>query len=192
MAEFIAGIINEAASWAKGRNYLVRLPFLFWFAYVFIRHLGDPMYSSVLGPLNLGIHELGHFVFSPFGSFIAVMGGTLLQLAAPVAGMINFYIQRDYFAITLCFGWLATNFFDVARYASDARSMSLPLVSPFGMGNVVHDWNYMLGRLGILRLDRMVGFIFRLFAFVSMSACLLSCAWLLYRMYKTTDKETRV
>ena len=192
MAEFIVKIINEAASWAKGKNYLVRLPFLIWFAYIFIRHLGNPMYSSILGPLNLGIHELGHFVLSPFGFFIGVTGGTLFQLAAPVAGMVNFYIQRDYFAIMLCFGWLSTNFFDVARYAADARSMSLPLVSPFGMGDVVHDWNYMLGRLGILWLDGALGLIFRSCAFVSMSVCLLSCSWLLYEMYMASDKHSRI
>jgi len=192
MGEFIVKIIGEAASWAKGRNYLARLPFLFWFLYIFIRHMGDPMYSSILGALNLGIHEFGHFVFSPFGFFIGVMGGTLFQLAAPVAGMINFYIQRDYFAITLCFGWLSTSFFDVARYASDARSMSLPLVSPFGVGNVVHDWNYMLSRMGILRFDWAAGFIFKSFAFASMLICLLSCSWILYEMYKADDGRARV
>lgn len=137
---FTDSVRDEAAQWCRGKNWLIRLPLLGWFAHVLVKSLEDPSYQSILAGLNLGLHELGHLVFSFFGTFLNVLGGTLLEFLAPFLGMINFYRQKDFFAVALCFGWLATALFDIARYAADARAMSLPLVTPFGADPVVaHD-----------------------------------------------------
>ncbi len=173
---------DEAVSWCRGKNWQVRLPILVWFGYVLIRHFCDPAYGSIIAPLNLGIHELGHVIFALLGKTLGVFGGTLLQLAAPVFGMVNFYRQQDFFAISLSFGWLSTNLFDVARYAADARAMEIPLVSLFGAEDVVHDWNYLLGRVGLLQFDTALGFIIRVLAALSMFICLAYGAWLLWQM----------
>jgi hypothetical protein len=41
--------------------------------------------------------------------------------------------------------WLGENLMNVARYAGDAREQALPLV-----GGEIHDWNWLLGRAGLL------------------------------------------
>lgn len=178
------GLPEEVSAWCCGRNWLVRLPLLIFFAYVLIRHLFSPEYASVMQPLNLGIHEGGHFLFMFFGQFLQVLGGTLTEIAAPFAGMWNFYRQRDFFALAMCFGWLSTVLFGVARYAGDARAMMIPLVSPFGGGDdgVRHDWNYLLGHAGLLEHDQAAAFLFRALAVVSMLAALGGGGWIVRRM----------
>ncbi len=182
MLEWLTSLRDDAIEWSKGKNWLIRLPLLIFFAYVLVRHLSDPLYTSILGPLNLGIHELGHFVFGFMGQFLAVAGGTLLQLIIPIFAVFNFYRQNDFFAIALSFGWLSTNLFSVATYAADARSLELPLVTPFGSDNVVHDWEYLLTTLNILKYDAVVAGIFRSLAVISMLICFALGAWILRQM----------
>ena len=161
----------------------MRLPFLVWFAYLLARYLQNPRYWNVFSYLNLGIHELGHYVFSFFGMFINVLGGTLLECLAPVFGIVNFYRQRDFFAISVCFGWLSTVLFGVSVYVADARAMELPLVTPFGMDTpVTHDWNYLLSSMGLLQYDTFLGSLIRGSAVISMLVCLITGAWLLWNM----------
>jgi hypothetical protein len=182
---------DDAAAWASGRSWLVRLPLLLWFAYILVRHWGDPMYQSLFKGLNLGIHELGHPLFSFLGPFMTAAGGTILQCLAPVLSMGMFVRQRDYFAIAVCLAWLSTNFFDVATYAGDARSMSLPLVAPGGGGGFIedmHDWHNMLGRMGMLSWDGTIAFLFRAVATLSMLTALAGGGWLCWRMFKTRDE----
>jgi len=139
------------------------------------------MYRSIIGPFNLGIHEFGHLIFSPLGLFFNIIGGTLIQLAVPLYGMVNFLKQEDYFAVSLCFGWLSTNFFDIADYASDATDMHIPLVSPFS-GHIYHDWNYLLSKLQILHLDGTIAFLLRTAGVLSMSICLITGCWMIWLM----------
>jgi hypothetical protein len=176
-------LAEEAREWAKGKAWQWRVIFLVAFAYVFVRHLADPEYSSVLGGLNLGIHEFGHMVFMWAGRIPGLFSGTFMQLFAPLFGMYNFYRQRDFFSIVLCFGWLSTNFFDVARYSGDARAMNLPLVSPFGMA-CEHDWNALLTHFRLLQFDGVISSCFWLAAVTSMLACFISGGWLLWQMAK--------
>ena len=174
-------MFNHLARWCEGRNGFVRIPFLIGFLYIFLKLLRDPAYQSILGALNLGIHEFGHLLFSPLGEFMGVAGGTITQLAVPFYGMYNFYRQDDYFSIVLCGGWLSTNFYNVAIYAADARAMALPLVSPFG-GDVYHDWNYLLAQTGLLNSDTMIGGIFRMLGFLSMTVTLALGSWMVWLM----------
>lgn len=179
--DFLRRLHERASAWCEGRSWIIRLPLLAWLTYILARHWTDRNYESLFGPLNLAIHELGHFLFGVLGEFGGMAGGTLLQCLVPVLSMAMFYRQGDFFAIAVCFGWLSTNFFSVARYAEDARAMALPLVRPGG-GEIVHDWNYLLGRLGLLEWDRTIGVLFRLAGSLAMLAALAGGAWLLWRM----------
>lgn len=176
-------IINQIKTWCIGKQWWWRLPILLWFVYELKINLQDPM-KCVFHLLNLPIHELGHLIFGlTRNEFFSYLGGSLIQLLAPIVGMWNFWKQEDFFAIALCFGWLSTNLFSVAAYIHDARSMQIPLVSISG-GEPIHDWNYILSHLGVLSFDHLIaGFVWVL-AILSMLVCYVSGSWILYRMFK--------
>lgn len=178
---------EESINWCKGRIWIVRLPLLLWFGYIFIKHLFNPQYWGFLGSLDLCIHETGHFIFSPFGEIIGALGGTLFQCLVPVLLMVGFYPQRDFFAISLCFGWLSVNLFSVSTYIADAQARQLPLFNLFQGADELkqgHDWHYLLSKFGILKLDFLIAFFVKLLAILSMSACLVYGGWLLWQMFK--------
>jgi hypothetical protein len=181
---FAAAIRDDARAWALGRNPWIRLPILLWLAWILLHHLTDPDYASLIAGLNLGIHELGHFVFAPFGEFLTAAGGTLLQCIVPIVGAIMFLRQRDWFAITFATGWLATNFFNIAPYVADARARELPLVSP-GAGDPIHDWYYLLGRLHLLHADTVIGSLFQMAGTLTMAASIAAATWLLVIMLRS-------
>jgi len=187
-ARRLARLRAEALDWVRGRNGWVRLPLLLWFACILVRHLRDRSYDSLFGGLNLGIHELGHLVFSPLGEFLGVAGGTILQLAAPLIAGVLFLRQRDWFAIAVASCWLGTNLFEVARYAGDARARRLPLVSPTS-GDPLHDWSYLLRRLGLLRHDLAIAGGLRFLAAVAMLAGLVAGTWLVWNMVRRPTPE---
>jgi hypothetical protein len=178
---------EEAAAWCRGKNGFLRLPLLLWFGYVLVKTLRDPSCQNLLWPLNLGFHEAGHLLFSYFGKFLYMLGGTLLEGLMPVFGIYYFYRKRDFFAMALCLGWLSTALFSIARYAADARQMTIPLVSLSWDSEVTHDWNYLLSQWGLLRYDQAVAFLFRSLAVGAMLLCLTCGFWLVSRMILNRD-----
>lgn len=181
---------EEAIAWCRGKNGWVRLPVLVWFAYVLVKSVKDPMYRSILAAPSLGIHEAGHMLFSYLGTFPGILGGTLLECLAPMFLFSNFYRQKEFFGMALCFGWLSTVLFGVATYAGDAQAMQLPLVTVFGAESTIsHDWNYLLGRIGLLHYDFAVAFLFRVLAVGSMLVCLVNGAGLLWHMASARDQD---
>lgn len=183
-----ASLHAEAEGWCRGRAWLPRAPLALWFAWILARHLLDAEYVSLFGPLNLGIHELGHMAFGIFGEFLGIAGGTILQLAIPLGSFWMFRRQGDFFAISASFAWLGTNLLYVGVYAADAREMALPLVSVGDADEgVEHDWNYLLRTLGLLPLDGALGALFRALGLLSLAASLALGAWILRRMARSRD-----
>ena len=174
-------VLDQIDDWARGRSWAVRVPLLIYLALVFRNHLRDPLYSSLVGGLNLGIHELGHYLWSPLGQLWMFLGGSLTQCLVPVLIAGLFYRQKDYFAIAIALCWLATNLFGVATYAADALIQELPLVSPGG-GDPQHDWGYLLTRWQKLSKAQEIGAAFRTAASLTMTAGLAGGAWVLWRM----------
>ena len=192
-AGLLARLVADARDWSTGRSWLWRAPLLAWFGWILAGHLRDswrdPEYWSLFSGINLGIHELGHYVFAFDGEFLNLAGGTLLQCLAPVAaGALLVVKQRDYFGAVVCLAWLATNFFGIAPYAADARAEALPLVSPGG-GYIIHDWHYLLGRLGLLAHDQQIGLCFRAAGTATMLLALALGGWLLGQMARRRKAE---
>ncbi len=187
MKDLFQAIVHDARAWCAGRSWPLRAPLLIWALWILSHHLRDPGYSSLFGGLNLGIHELGHVLLRPLGLTAHVLGGTLAQLLAPLASTLMFWRQRDYFAISFCFLWLGTNLFDVARYAGDARTLELPLLS-LGMGEPIHDWHYLLSEAGLLRFDLVIERLLRLAGATSILLFLLAGGALLLRMRASPDR----
>lgn len=115
--------------------------------------------NSFMHHVNLPIHEAGHIIFGPFGEFLGVLGGSLMQLLIPLAFVITFLVKyKNSFGSSVTLWWLAQNFMDIAPYIDDARAQRLLL-----LGGVTgrdapgyHDWNNILGRLGWLEYDHLI------------------------------------
>ena len=116
---------------------LALLPYAAWLIFAYDYHFLDGA--------NLLFHEAGHVFFGVFGQTIGMLGGTLGQLAFPIAAGIQFMASGRPFDACVCGVWLGENFLNVARYMADAQAMALPLV-----GGEIHDWNWMLSRIGLL------------------------------------------
>lgn len=173
---------DDARESAAGRMWQPRALLLLICAFIFFRHLQDPLYGGIAKGLNLAIHEMGHVVFGFLGNdFLMIAGGTILQLAAPLVAFWMFHRQRDYFGIAIALCWLATNFFDVAAYAADARAQQLPLVS-LGGGDPDHDWFVMLAETNLLNSDKTIAAVIRGLAILSFVFGLGFGAWLLREM----------
>jgi hypothetical protein len=108
-----------------------------------------PEAGRFLDSVDVAIHETGHLVFGPFGELLGFLGGTLFQIAMPVAFVAYFWRRTDRHAATVALWWVAQNLWNVSVYVADARTQALPLV-----GGGEHDWAYLLGRFGWLEYDR--------------------------------------
>jgi hypothetical protein len=175
------------SDWARGRWWWVRAPLLLAAGWQLLAWIGDPDRWTVFFGLNLGIHEAGHLLTGFLGTFLCALAGSVFQCAAPVVAAVLFMRQGDYFAVTLCGTWLASNLFYVAWYLADASTMAIPLVS-VGGGDVFHDWNTVLDMLGWLGSEGFLSSGLRLLAYSCSLAGVASGAWVLRLMAVSNRK----
>ncbi len=103
--------------------------------------------SSFMHNINLPFHEFGHVLFSFFGRFMMILGGSLFQVLLPLGLMLVFIFQRqDNFAASVMLWWCGQSFIDVSPYIADAPYRVLPLVG--GAGESSHDWGNLLTMTG--------------------------------------------
>lgn len=98
--------------------------------------------------VNLIFHEAGHTITFFFGEFISIASGSLLQILIPVICCLYFVKQGERYAASLLLFWVGQNIINVSVYARDSIEMQLPLL---GGDGVMHDWNYLLSSLHILK-----------------------------------------
>jgi len=113
-----------------------------------------------LDGVNLLIHEAGHIVFMPFGEFVSVAGGTILQILMPLAFVIYFFAKGMLYSGSLVMFWVGQSFINVSVYMKDAIEMKLPL-----LGGGMHDWNFIFTHLNLLSRTQFFGSLFYLFGF---------------------------
>jgi hypothetical protein len=122
--------------------------------------LGAPMdavLSSFMHTINLPFHEAGHIIFSPFGRFMTILGGSLMQIVVPVVCAGALIAQAgDWFGAAVCAWWLGENLLDLAPYINDARSLNLMLLGGPASEVEGHDWEAILENLGWLRFDHLL------------------------------------
>ena len=151
--------------------------------------------ESFLHNINLPFHEAGHLVFSPFGRFLTVLGGTLGQLLIPAICTYVLLVQtRDAFGAAVGLWWVAENLMDIAPYVNDARARDLMLLGGVTGKDVedYHDWEYILGSLGWLPYDHRLAHLVQQLGIILM---LLSLAWgaaSLYQQFKSLDIKKRL
>ena len=149
-------------------------------------HLQDWMASLLLAPLclyfalnrehytlldnaDLIIHEAGHVFFMLLGPFLRIAGGTLMQILLPSILVGYFYANHYRFGTQVSLFWLGHHFINISVYAADARARVLPLL---GGDKAGHDWANMLGLLGLLDYDQIVGGFFYVLALLTFVALL--------------------
>jgi hypothetical protein len=108
--------------------------------------------SSFMHNILLPIHEAGHVLFTPLGTFMTVLGGSLFQLVLPLGMSIAFiWINRDNVAAAVAMWWAGASFLDLAPYVYDARHPRLILLGGHTGEDGPHDWVYLLTALGQLQ-----------------------------------------
>lgn len=164
--------INESCA---EKSWPGRLIFWLLLVYIAVQHFRDKDYYGLLGGLNLGIHEFGHLICGPLGQTIGILGGSVVQCLVPVISIFMFKRQRDYFAWSFSFVWLAANLHGVARYIADARKLELELVTPFGGdGETIHDWNWLLNHWDVLQYEQEIAQVVRIIAII---CSVIGVAW---------------
>ena len=103
--------------------------------------------------IDLVFHEAGHVIFGFFGEFLAVLGGSLTQVLMPLIATAAFLRTRQWASAAVTLFWTGQSLTDVAVYAADGRARALPLLAE----GLIHDWSYILGRLGLLQSAETVG-----------------------------------
>lgn len=127
------------------------------------------------------IHEGGHLLFRFFGwQFLYIVGGTLMQLAVPLMLAAYFTLQRQVQGTAFCTFFFFEQFLPISTYMADARAQQLPLLTVGDAGYVIHDWNYMFGRLGLLSHDIQIAHVVRTMGWIGMIG---TVAWMVWRSW---------
>ena len=135
--------------------------------------------------VNLVFHEAGHVIFGFFGQFVAILGGSLNQVLMPLVATIAFLRTRQRASAAVTLFWTGQSITDVAIYAADGRARALPLLAE----GLIHDWNYILGRLGLLGWAEAVGRLFFAAGVLTMLAAILFMALDLLRCLNAPAPE---
>jgi hypothetical protein len=161
-----------------------RTAFIGWFGF----------YAALIGNALMGghlfqwfdlvfvpIHEGGHLLFRFFGEWIAVAGGTFLQLFVPFALATYFVFRRQAPGTAFCAFFFFEQFLPISIYMADARAQELPLLTVGDSEDVIHDWFYLFSHAGLLEHDTQIAHFVRSVGWVGM---LVVVAWFSYRSWQ--------
>jgi hypothetical protein len=103
------------------------------------RPSNPPFLLFVMDTINLFIHEAGHFFMRPFGRFIHVLGGSLVQVLLPLALLIVTW-RKDIRQTPPVAFWVGESMINVSVYIADAPYRKLKLIA----SGLIHDWWWLL------------------------------------------------
>lgn len=167
-----------------GRTFLLVILAVWGLKLIFSSPEGNAAGTSILHLVNLPFHEAGHIIFRIFGRFFSVLGGSILQVLIPLICLGTFLLKtRDPFAASASLWWAGENLLDIAPYIHDARALKLMLLGGVTGADVddYHDWQYILGKLGMLSCDHLLATAAHLFGSMLM---LTACVWGGYIIWK--------
>jgi hypothetical protein len=139
-----AAVLAGLAAWGL---WFVRAP-LSW----------EVVNASFMHNVNLPFHEAGHLLFSPFGRFLSVLGGSLMQLIVPLTVTVAFVLKGNPFGASAGLWWAGQSLVDLAPYIDDARAGEMPLLGGVTGAEVAdyHDWEVILSSLGWMTRDHAI------------------------------------
>jgi len=173
MNDLLLGSVERREPIAVGGRVALLALFIIWSLRLLALPMDAQVMDSFMHLVNLPFHEAGHILFSPFGPFMTVLGGSLAQLLVPLLCLAALLVRtRDPYGASLCLWWLGESFLDLAPYIADARALQLVLLGGQTGAEVEgHDWEFILTSMGWLHLDRTLGqFAHRLGAMVMIGA----------------------
>jgi hypothetical protein len=136
--------------------------------------ISDDAMESFLHLPDLIFHEAGHVIFSPFGRFMSVLGGSLLQFLIPVIAAVAFVRQEDKFGAAIGAWWAGQNLVDLAPYIADAQQLRLILLGGRTGAEVEgHDWEFLLTQLRIAHYAEPIGYTTHFFGILIMAVALV-------------------
>lgn len=107
--------------------------------------------EMVITGFTFWVHEAGHVYWRWGGEFLMFLGGTLNEIAFSLGPAAYCFMRKLPRTGAIFLLWCGYNCFDISPYIADARAQALPVV-----GDGLHDWHYLLGRLGMLEFDRLI------------------------------------
>jgi hypothetical protein len=128
--------------------------------------------------LFVPIHEGGHLLFQWFAEPLMVAAGTLLQLAVPAMLATFFFFQREVQGTAFCAFFFFEQFLPISTYMADARAQELPLLTVGDSDQVIHDWNYLFARWGLLAHDTQIAQVVRVVGWMGMMG---TVGWMVWR-----------
>ena len=159
-----------------------------WYAWQFLRFdvahpesMPAPLLYSAIVPF----HEFGHLLFRPFGEFMHIAGGSLVQFLMPLGFGIYFVRWRhDNLAGWLMLWWEGSQWINLAPYCYDAKKPSMILLTGRTGDTGAHDYVDMLGDLGLLHRAHEVAAVMKYFGVLLMLIALAWGALLLARAWR--------
>ncbi|HCV43847.1 MAG TPA: hypothetical protein DGH68_10225 [Bacteroidetes bacterium] len=125
---------------------LLVLAYLGYLVYFFIATDGPavteyspPFFLWTVDTINLFIHEAGHFFLKPFGMWVHIVGGSLVQCLLPLALTITVW-RQNIAQVPYAAFWFGENLINVSYYIKDAPYKHLKLIA----AGLIHDWNWLL------------------------------------------------
>jgi len=150
-----------------------------------VAELRPPLgWVPILDGTNLLFHEAGHPLFGIFGEAPGLYGGTLGQLVFPLVVSINFWRQRASMSLAIGCVWFFQNFFNIARYAADARVQILPLV-----GGGSRDWWNIFTRWGVLEHDVTIALMITAIGVLGIALTWVWLGWRLVQGFSTAESS---
>src|SRR5271163_276192 len=132
------------------------------------------------------IHEGGHLLFRFFGEFLAVAGGTILQLSVPLMLAAFFIFQRQIPGTAFCLFFFFEQFLPIATYMADARAQELPLLTVGDGDYVIHDWAYLFPEFHVLEHAVQIAHAFRILGWIGMLSVV---GWMIFRSLRPGASE---
>lgn len=140
----------------------------------------EPGFMFVVDHANLLFHEAGHPLIGLFSARLEPYGGTIGQLVFPIILAVTFWRKGQALGVAAGCIWFFENWFNIARYMADARTLELPLV-----GGGDHDWNTILFRWGLLSYDTDIAAVMRVAAWMGIAG---SCVWVAWRGWRERNR----
>jgi hypothetical protein len=137
----------------------------------------------LLDHANLLFHEAGHPIIGLVSTRLEPYGGTIGQLAFPILLVISFWRKGEAIGVVAGAIWFFENWFNIARYMADARTMALPLV-----GGGDHDWHTILSRWNLLQYDTRIAGALKVAAWAGIAGV---SAWVVFRAWKERARASQ-